>query len=220
MGRVLATGQFHLFVAMKKYSSEVIPMSAVTATPYAPASPLELRKMSTRAMHPIIISQFTSGMYICPSAWARGMHDGEPGAVAELDGLANHGESPGNHCLRGYDGRKGREGDHGIEQVFGNKPVERIDRQFWLFEKQCALPEIVEEQGRVHEGKPGNADGPPPEMPHVRIQGFTSGNAEDHRSQNDNPVQLIVCEESEGIDGDSLRRGFEGSRRCAAGPVR
>ena len=40
----------------------VSTMSVVTATPYAAARLLELRKPSTRAMQPIISAQFTVGM--------------------------------------------------------------------------------------------------------------------------------------------------------------
>jgi len=115
--------------------------------------------------------------------------------------LLGQGKHPGNHGLGCNDSSDGGQGDQGIEKRPGNQAVERTERQLGMIQEKGSLAEIIEKQGGESHPQPGELDGRGSKMPHVRVQGLSPRDAEDHRTQDHHSVQAVLSEELEGMQG-------------------
>ena len=70
-----------------------------------------------------------------------------------------------------------------------------------MSQQQGALSEVVAQQSGTGKSEPGKPDGVFPEMPEIGVQGFSSRNAEDDRSENNDAVDVVANKEIHRIDG-------------------
>src|SRR5208282_3720843 len=83
----------------------------------------------------------------------------------------------------------------------GNQMIKRVRGALRIGQNKGSLAEIIAEQGRQRQEIPGNADGFSSEMPQIRIESFTSGNAENHEAEDEKSIQAIVEKKLEGVQG-------------------
>src|SRR5262249_46904780 len=114
---------------------------------------------------------------------ARGVHDGQPGTVAQQHALLGEGEGARDQGLGGHDGGEGGHGEEGIEERARSKQIEGIAHGRRRAEEKRALAEVVEEERRQDHAEPGEANGAAAEVSHVGIEGLGAGDGEYHRAR-------------------------------------
>ena len=138
------------------------------------------------------------------------MHDVEARHEAELHRLLGQGECARDERLRGDDGRDRRERDHRIEERWGHERVERpVERTLargaeaarigTARQQERALPEVVEEERGKHDGVPREADRPPAEVSHVRVERLAAGDAQHDRAEDEKAVEPVHAEKARGV---------------------
>jgi hypothetical protein len=60
---------------------------------------------------------------------------------------------------------------------------------------QRALPEIIQEQRRQRDRKPGKLDRFLAEVPHIRVERLTAGDHQEHAAQRDEPGEPVAQKE-------------------------
>ncbi len=141
------------------------------------------------------------------------MVDLQARAVPELHGLARQRERAGNQRLGGNDGGGGGERDQREQRPLGREQEERLRGRRAVGQQQRALPEVVQQQRRQHQPKPGQADRLFAEVSHVGVQRLSAGDYEEHRAQHRKSVEPMLGEERdrvprvEGGKDDGLANG-------------
>ena len=102
-------------------------------------------------------------------------------------GLARHREGAGDHRLRGDDGGKRRQDDQRQRPQSGAIRKNGLSIAVGIVEQQRALTEIVQQQRRLDEAEPGEADRQLAEMAHVGVERLGAGGGQEHRSQGKKP---------------------------------
>jgi hypothetical protein len=64
-----------------------------------------------------------------------------------------------------------------------------------MAEDQRALPQVAQHQRGQDEEGPGQADGPDPEVAHVRVQGLAARHGQDDRTEDEQAVDSMTEEE-------------------------
>ena len=96
----------------------------------------------------------------------------------------------------------------------GNQMIKRVCGAFRIGQNKGSLAEIIAEQGWKRQEIPGNADGFYPEMPHVRIEGFTPGNAENHEAEDEKSMQAVITKKIDGVLRMEGRQNLGPLRHC------
>ncbi len=121
---------------------------------------------------------------------------------AGVDPLVNNGKDSADQRLgsddRGQDGEKQKgdvekrrlPADHAEENVLG----------FRMLEDVRPLPQVVDDQGGKDE-IPGMDDRPAPQVPHVGVERFAAGGAEDHLGEDEKSGETVFHQEFHGIPG-------------------
>ncbi len=113
-----------------------------------------------------------------------GVLDVEPRKEAEADRLGDERERAGNEGLRGDDGRGGRKDDHRHDEPLRRERKEELvagDRA--AAHHIGALSEIVEQERRIDDGEPGEADRQRAEMADVGVHRFAAGDDQHQRAE-------------------------------------
>ncbi len=120
-----------------------------------------------------------------------GMPDVQTRQVSQPDCLAGQGKGATDDSLGSNDGRQGGQQysrNHGPGRNHGAK---RMPSYFRPVHQQGSLPKIIHYQGGKDQGKPGQANGFFPEMPHIRIKCLSSGNHQENGAQHYKPLQPV-----------------------------
>ena len=115
-----------------------------------------------------------------------GVADFEPREEAEPDRLRDEGEGAGNERLRGDDGRRRRKRDHRHDEPLRREGEEQLgvgDRR--AADQIGALAEIVEEERRIDDCVPGEADRQGAEMADVGVHRFSAGDDQHHGAEDE-----------------------------------
>ena len=105
-----------------------------------------------------------------------GVADFEPREEAEPDRLRHEREGAGDERLRGDDGRGRRQHDHRDQQPLRREGEEELivsDRS--AADQIGALPEVVEEERRIDDSVPGEADRQRAEMAKIGVHRLAAG---------------------------------------------
>jgi hypothetical protein len=130
--------------------------------------------------------------------------------VAELHRLPRERKRAGDHGLRGDDGGRRRQ-QHGRQQhPFRHHQIERIFGRFGIAHQQCALPEIVQHQGRLHEAKPRKPDRPFAEMAYIRIERLGPRQRQEDGAKHQKSAPAVAPQKGEPVIG--IERGQNGGR--------
>src|SRR5262245_8778031 len=76
---------------------------------------------------------------------------------------------------------------------------ERIRRRVRLAEKECALSEVVQQQGWEPQSKPSESNGASPEMPHVGVQRLRTRHRQHDRAQRQECDMAVRQEERDAM---------------------
>ena len=104
-------------------------------------------------------------------------------------------EKAPDHGLAGDDGRNCRQYHHRDQRPARIEPIEGIIDRLRVREQQGALPEIVEDQRRLHEDEPGELDRLTPEMAEIGVEGLGAGDGQEHESHDDEADHAVRQDE-------------------------
>ena len=120
-----------------------------------------------------------------PLLMVRGVLHEHARDVTQLDGLMGQRKRPGNHRLRGDHRGQGGQQYHRQQRPGRGQQIERIACRLGTAEDQRTLTEVVEQQRRQHQQKPGPGNRLPTKMAHVGIQRFRPSQGQHHGAEND-----------------------------------
>ena len=139
----------------------------------------------------------------------RRVANGETRQKPELDGLPREGEGAGDHGLAGDDGGNRRQHHHRDQRPARIEPVEGVVDGVRVREQQGALPEIVEDQRRLHEDEPGELDRLAPEMAEIGVEGLGAGDGQEHEAHDDEADHAVRQDE---LDAEHRVQGEKDAR--------
>ena len=137
-----------------------------------------------------------------------GVQQGDARKQAEPDRLHCQGKGPGNKGLRGDDGRKGRQDDHGVKRPAGRQAVEKhAAGGFAAAQEIGALAQVIQQQRGEDQPEPAQPDRAGAEMAEVGVHGLAAGDDQHDRAENRQQAQAAgMGEESQAASGIESRR--------------
>ena len=83
-----------------------------------------------------------------------------------------------------------------------------------MIQQQGALTEIIQQQGRKHQSKPGLPNGVSSKMSHVGIEGFTASDTQHHRPKHHQSVKVVFRKETPGVNRVDSRKNMRVLKNC------
>ncbi len=180
-------------------------MVPVTAMPKAYASAAEVSEREHQRQHRHHQHPVDPRHVDLADRRRRGVRDPQPRQVAQLDGLRDHREGPGDHRLGRDHGGRRRQQHHRQPSPLGGQQEERgAVRRSSSCRSSAPWPEIAQRAGRQHQAQPADDDGPSAEMAHVGVERLGAGDRQHDRGQREErDVEVPGHERRSRTSGDS-----------------
>src|SRR5262249_12335278 len=97
-----------------------------------------------------------------------------------------------------------------IKGPSGRKVVEGAYRERLITEQEGSLAKVIEEQRGQYARKPNPSDRTSAEMPHIGVEGLSSGDHQKHRTKYDRAMPSVRQEESDCVRWIDGQQHFAG----------
>ena len=127
------------------------------------------------------------------------MHDRHARTVPELNALLGQRERARDEGLGGHDGGHGGQPHEGVQERRRRHQVERVLEGRGHAQDQSPLAEVAEQEGREHDGEPGQADRAPAEMAQVGVERLGAGHGEHDSAEHEEGRHAVLGEEPDAV---------------------